>query len=202
MPVRRAELVRRARRVRAVVLDVDGVLTDAQLHYGARGEALKSFFARDGFAIKLAQREGITVCLLSGRDAAPVRARARDLGIPARLTVQGSGTKGVDLQRLAATLRLDLAAVAYVGDDLPDLPALALAGLAACPADASPEVRERCHYVCAAPGGRGAVREVIAVVLEARGRWQQIVEAGRAGTLQVARSDSRRKKAGGRADRS
>ena len=202
MPVRRAELVRRAGRVRALVLDVDGVLTDAQLVYGARGEALKSFSARDGFAIKLAQREGITVCLLSGRDAAPVRARARDLGIPAPLIVQGSGAKGVDLQRLAATLRLDLAAVAFVGDDLPDLPALALAGLAACPADASPEVRERCHYVCAAPGGHDAVREVIALVLEAQGRWQQIVEAGQSGTLRVARSDSRRRKGGRRAGQS
>jgi 3-deoxy-D-manno-octulosonate 8-phosphate phosphatase (KDO 8-P phosphatase) len=142
------------------------------------------------------------VCLLSGRDAAPVRARARDLGIPAPLIVQGSGAKGVDLQRLAATLRLDLAAVAFVGDDLPDLPALALAGLAACPADASPEVRECCHYVCAAPGGHDAVREVITLVLEARGRWQQIVEAGQSGTLRVARSDSRRRKGGRRASRS
>jgi 3-deoxy-D-manno-octulosonate 8-phosphate phosphatase (KDO 8-P phosphatase) len=202
MPVPRAELVRRARRVRAIVLDVDGVLTDAQLIYGARGEALKSFSARDGFAVKLAQREGITVCLLSGREAAPVRARARDLGIPPRLIVQGSGAKGSDLQRLASVLRLDLAAVAYLGDDLPDLPALTLAGLAACPADATPEVRECCHYVCAAPGGHGAVRELIARVLDAQGRWRQIVEAGRAGTLRVARSDSRRGKGGRRADRS
>lgn len=202
MKPKRTELVKRARGVRAVVLDVDGVLTDAQLHYGPRGEALKSFSARDGFAVKLAQREGITVCLLSGRVAAPVRARARDLGIPTRLTLQGSGAKAADLRRLAARLGLDLAAVAFVGDDLPDLPALAIAGLAACPADAAAEVRERCHYVCAAPGGHGAVREVIALVLEAQGRWHKIVEAGRSGTLRVAHSDSRRPKGDDRGDRS
>ncbi len=201
MAIRRAELVRRARRVRAVVLDVDGVLTDAQLIYGPRGEALKSFSARDGFAIKLAQREGITVGLLSGRVAAPVRARARDLGIPPRLVVQGSGAKADDLRRLAARLGLDLAAVAFVGDDLPDLPALAIAGLAACPADAAAEVRERCHHVCVAPGGHGAVREVIALVLEAQGRWQGLVEAARSGTLRVGHSDRRRSKGDGRDDR-
>jgi 3-deoxy-D-manno-octulosonate 8-phosphate phosphatase (KDO 8-P phosphatase) len=202
MPVRRAELVKRARDVRAIVLDVDGVLTDARLFYGPRGEALKAFSARDGFAIKLAQREGLVVCLLSGRVAAPVRARARDLAIPARLVVQGSGDKAGDLRRLARRLGLELGELAFVGDDLPDLPALVIAGLAACPADAAPEVRERCHHVCAAPGGRGAVREVIALVLAAQGRWQRCVAAAMSGTLRVAASDSRRSKGGRRGKRS
>lgn len=188
--------------MRAIVLDVDGVLTDASLYYGPRGEALKAFSARDGFAIKLAQREGIAVGLLSGRVAAPVQARVRDLGIPARLVIQGSGTKAADLRRLARRLDLELDELAFVGDDLPDLPALVLAGLAACPADAAPEVRECCHYVCAAPGGRGAVREVIVRILEAQGRWQQCVAASRAGTLRVASSDSRRSKGGRRGQRS
>jgi 3-deoxy-D-manno-octulosonate 8-phosphate phosphatase (KDO 8-P phosphatase) len=194
MPVRRADLIRRARSVRAIVLDVDGVLTDARLYYGPRGEALKAFSARDGFAIKIAQQEGIPVAVLSGRVAAPVRARVRDLAIPNRLVVQGSGAKADDLRRLARRLGLELGELAFVGDDLPDLPALAIAGLAACPADAAPEVREHCHHVCAAAGGHGAVREVIALVLEAQGRWQRLVAAARSGTLRVAHSDSRRTK--------
>ncbi|MBP1621151.1 MAG: 3-deoxy-D-manno-octulosonate 8-phosphate phosphatase [Acidobacteria bacterium] len=201
MPVRSTEVDRRARAVRAIVLDVDGVLTDARLYYGPRGEALKAFLARDGFAIKLAQREGLVVGLLSGRVAAPVRARCRDLGIPARLVIQGSSEKAGDLKRLARRLGLELAEIAFVGDDLPDLPALVLAGLAACPADATAEVIARCHYVCAAPGGRGAVREVITRVLEAQGRWQRCVEAAVSGTLRVAASDSRRSKGGRRGER-
>jgi len=196
MPARTAEVDRRARAVRAIVLDVDGVLTDARLYYGPRGEALKAFSARDGFAIKLAQREGLVVALLSGRVAAPVRARCRDLAIPARLAIQGSGDKAADLRRLARRLGLVLTELAFVGDDLPDLPALVLAGLAACPADASAEVIARCHYVCAARGGRGAVREVITRVLEAQGRWQRCVEAAEAGTLRVVASDARRSKGG------
>lgn len=169
------ELHRLARRIRAVVLDVDGVLTDATLYYGTRGEALKRFSARDGFAIKLAQREGIAVAVLSGRLAPPLKARLRDLAVPPELVIQGSRRKAPDLARLAQVLRVATDELAMVGDDLPDLPALALAGLSCCPADAAPEVRERCQYVCRAPGGSGAVREVVQLLLEARGRWQQVV---------------------------
>ena len=165
-----------ARGIKAVVLDVDGVLTDASLYYGPRGEALKAFSARDGFAVRLAASEGIPVAVLSGRLAGPVKPRLADLGVPPELTVQGSRDKGADVADLAARLGLPLGQIAFMGDDLPDLPALARVGLAACPADAAPEVRERCRFVAAAPGGRGAVRELVRLLLVARGRWPQLVE--------------------------
>ncbi len=169
------ELMARARAVRAIVLDVDGVLTDAGLIYGARGETLKAFSARDGFAIKLAQSEGIQVGVLSGRLVAAVKARLSDLGIPRQLTIQGSRDKRSDIGTLAGRLGLALDQLAFMGDDIPDLPALACVGLAACPCDATAEVRARAHLVCEAAGGRGAVRDLVRILLQASGRWEELM---------------------------
>jgi len=179
VPETASDLTARAQRVRAVVLDVDGVLTDAGLYYGRGGETLKRFSARDGFAIVTAQAEGIAVAILSGRLAPPLHARLTDLRIKPELAIQGSRDKAADIGHLAEVLGLDLSEIAFMGDDLPDLPALATVGLAACPADAAPEVRQRCHLVCSAGGGNGAVRELVEVVLRARGRWDSIVEEWR-----------------------
>lgn len=175
------DFIVRARAVRALVLDVDGVLTDASLVYGARGEWLKRFSARDGFAIKTAMQEGMSVAILSGRLAPPIKARITDLGIAPDHVIQGSRNKRTDITTLAGRLGLVLHEVAFMGDDLPDLPALTMVGLSACPADAAPEVQERCHFVAASPGGRGAVRDLIEAVLKARGRWTAIVEAWASG---------------------
>ena len=169
------QLLERARGIRALVLDVDGVLTDAGLYYSARGETIKRFSARDGFAVKLAQSEGIRVAVLSGRVAPPLRVRLRHLGIPAELVIEGSRNKAKDIGRLAGVLALPLDQIAFVGDDVPDLPALRLVGLAACPADASEEVRHRCHFVSEARGGNGAVREVVELLIKARGRWDAVI---------------------------
>ena len=177
MSLSKPELLTRAGRVKAIALDVDGVLTDATLFYGARGEALKAFSARDGFAIRLAMTEGIAVAILSGRLSGPVRPRLSDLGIPAELVVQGSRDKKVDISVLATRIGVPLAEVAFMGDDIPDLPALAVVGLAACPADAPEEVRDRCHFVADSPGGRGAVRDAVKLLLEGRGRWSAVVES-------------------------
>lgn len=177
------ELLQRARGIRALALDVDGVLTDASLHYGRGGEALKTFSARDGFGIKAAQLEGIAIAVLSGRVAPPLKARLADLGIPARLVIQGSLDKGRDIATLARRLDLTLAELAFLGDDIPDLPALALVGLAVCPADAAAEVRARCHLVTRAKGGRGAVREAVEVILAAQGRWEALVQRWAAGEV-------------------
>ncbi|MDD5562263.1 MAG: hypothetical protein PHQ91_00985 [Thermoanaerobaculaceae bacterium] len=177
MPLPKAELLQLARSVGALVLDVDGVLTDASLIYGPHGEESKAFSARDGFAVKLAASEGIKVAVLTGRVGAAVSARLAELGVPPHLAVQGSRDKRADIAALAARLETPLAAVAFMGDDIPDLPALAVVGLAACPADAADEVRQRCHFVSAAAGGRGAVRDLVRLVLEARGRWDAVVES-------------------------
>jgi 3-deoxy-D-manno-octulosonate 8-phosphate phosphatase (KDO 8-P phosphatase) len=177
VPLPQPELLQRARSVEALVLDVDGVLTDASLIYGPRGEEFKAFSARDGFAIKLAESEGIKVAVLTGRVSPAVSGRLTELGVPPHLAVQGSRDKRADIAALAAGLGLPLAGLAFMGDDIPDLPALATVGLAACPADAAEEVKRRCHFVATGPGGRGAVRDLVRLVLEARGRWVGIVES-------------------------
>ena len=177
MPLPQPELLQRARSVEALVLDVDGVLTDASLVYGPRGEEFKAFSARDGFAVRLAQSEGIAVAILSGRPSPAVQARLADLGVPPDRVVLGSRDKRADISLLAARIGAPLERVGFMGDDIPDLPALAAVGLATCPADAADEVKLRCHYVAADPGGRGAVRDLVRLVLEARGRWAEMVES-------------------------
>lgn len=170
-------LLERARAIRALILDVDGVLTDSSLYYGPRGETLKRFSARDGFAIKAAQNEGLWIAILSGRVAPPLRARLTDLGILPGLVLEGSRDKRRDIKVLVEQLDTNLAEVCFMGDDIPDLPALSQVGLAACPADAVAEVRSCCHFVSTQPGGQGAVRELIELLLLARGRWEELVRS-------------------------
>ncbi len=167
---------RRLEPVRLLVLDVDGVLTDGSLYYGADGEAMKAFSVRDGLAIRLLEEAGVRVGIITGRTGAPLAARARDLRIDPSLVVQGSRDKSADLDAMMTALGLSVHEVAAMGDDLPDLPLLTRVGFAACPSDAAPEVVASCHHVCGAAGGRGAVREVGELLLKAKGRWSDLVD--------------------------
>lgn len=162
--------------IELLVLDVDGVLTDGSIIVDDRGVESKHFHVRDGAAIALWNRLGRRTAILSGRSARCVDHRAADLGIGP--VVQGSGDKGRDLASMLAELGLPADRVAFVGDDLADLPALDLAGFAACPADAAPEVAAAVDLVTGAPGGRGAVREVVEALLKAAGRWPGVRPAG------------------------
>ncbi len=144
--------------IRLLVLDVDGVLTDGRLWYGANGEELKGFHVRDGLGIKAAMAAGITVAIISGRQSSAVSQRCRELGI--RHLVQGCADKGAAFKALCAELGVDAAHVACVGDDTADLPMLSLAGLSIAVADAHPMVRAAATRVTALAGGHGAVREV------------------------------------------
>jgi len=164
------ELDRRARALACLVLDVDGVLTDGAIHVGPEGELFKSFHVRDGLAIRLAQAAGLEVAILSARDSEIVRRRAAELGIAEVL--QGRADKGAALRELLERRAFAPETVAVLGDDLPDLPALALAGLSAAPSDAAPEVRAAVDHVTDAAGGRGCVRELVERLLVARGAWQ------------------------------
>lgn len=177
-----SEVQSRAERVRALVLDVDGVLTDAGLYYGPHGETLKRFSARDGFGIVVARHAGLAVAVLSGRVAPPLRSRLRDLGVPPERVIQGSTNKAEDLDRLSRVLHVSLEEMAFMGDDVPDLPALLRVGFAACPADAAPEVIEVAHLVSRFRGGSGAVRDLAETILRARGLWAPLVQAWRDGT--------------------
>ena len=156
----------RAARVRLVIFDVDGVLTDGRLYYGASGEELKVFHVHDGQGIKRLQKAGVKVAVISGRDSAAVTRRMQDLGI--EHVFQGDEDKLPILERLLKLLGLAPEHVACVGDDLPDLPLLKHAGLAIAVANARPELKAAAHHVTGAHGGRGAAREVCELILEAR----------------------------------
>jgi 3-deoxy-D-manno-octulosonate 8-phosphate phosphatase (KDO 8-P phosphatase) len=144
--------------IRLLVLDVDGVLTDGRLYYGARGETLKVFDVRDGLGIVQLQRAGLAVAVISGRRSPMVTARCRELGV--RHVLQGVSDKLAVLLELCTRLELTPAAVACVGDDLPDLPVMRAAALSFAVADAPQMVRRAADVVTRRSGGRGAVREV------------------------------------------
>ena len=155
-------------RIRLVVLDVDGVLTDGRLYFSSRGEELKVFHVRDGHGIKLLIESGVAVAALSGRRSAAVSVRMRELGV--RHVVQACRDKVAALSDLSRTLGIDLLACACIVDDTPDLPLMSAVGFAAAVADAHPLVKSAAHWTSTAPGGAGAVRELCDAILRARSR--------------------------------
>ncbi len=159
-------VLERARSIRLLVLDVDGVLTDGRLFISAAGEELKVFHVRDGAGLVAIQRAGITVAIISGRDSPAVTRRAAELGI--RHVHQGVADKGALLDRLLVELGIAAEEAACVGDDTPDAPLLRRAGLAIGVADAHPALLAAAHWVTTSNGGQGAVREVCDLLLSAR----------------------------------
>ncbi len=158
--------------IRLLLLDVDGVLTDGGIVYDDHGVQTKVFDVKDGHGLKLLQRAGIRVGIITGRQSEVVNVRARELGID--IVHQGAKEKLVPYEQVLGSLGLSDHEVAYMGDDLPDLPVLRRAGWAVAPADAVEEVLSRVHYVTARPGGRGAVREVCELLLKETGRWADV----------------------------
>jgi len=169
MPLPLDTIRTRAERIRMLLLDVDGVLTDGSVVLLGDGQEIKSFHVRDGTAIVLARREGLDVGLLSGRSSEVTKRRAAELGID--MVTQGETDKGAAFDRILSTTGLAEDEVAFMGDDLLDLPVLRRAGISAAPADAVREVLAEVDWVSHQPGGRGAVRELVEVLLDARGRW-------------------------------
>jgi YrbI family 3-deoxy-D-manno-octulosonate 8-phosphate phosphatase len=167
-------LAERCRRVDLLVLDVDGVLTDGRVIYAGAETDVKAFHVRDGSALVWWHRAGKRTAVLSGRDSPAVARRVAELGVS--WVMQGAADKGAALTKILETTRLGAEQVLAVGDDLPDLPVLAKAGLAVAVADACPEVRQAAHHVTGVRGGHGAVREVIELVLRCQGSWQRVVE--------------------------
>jgi 3-deoxy-D-manno-octulosonate 8-phosphate phosphatase (KDO 8-P phosphatase) len=162
------DVTARARRVRLAIFDVDGVMTDGTLYIGDAGEAFKAFNILDGHGIKMLQAAGVATAIISGRSSHAVARRATELGI--EHVKQGSADKAADFDRLTATLGLDAADCAFVGDDLPDLAVMRRCGFAVAVANAVEAVKVAAHYVTQASGGRGAVREFCELVLRAQGR--------------------------------
>ncbi|MBF0370551.1 MAG: HAD hydrolase family protein [Magnetococcales bacterium] len=170
-----ATLLNRARRIRLVALDVDGVLTDGGLYLNDDGVQMKRFYVGDGMGIRLLLDAGISVGFITARHSRLVELRARELNLS--FCHQDVKNKWARLSHEMKQQGIDAADCAYMGDDLVDLPVLTRVGFAAAPADARPQVCSRVHWVASLGGGRGAVREMAEGILQAQGAWEAILKA-------------------------
>ncbi len=168
-----ADVKERASKVKLVMLDVDGVLTDGRLYMGSNEYEGRSFYVRDGLGIRLGQRGGLLFGIISGRESRVVAERAEELYITE--VHQGISDKGSCIEQILERTKLPAEATCFMGDDLIDVPAMRRVGLAAAPRDAAPEAIEAAHVVTRCDGGRGAVREVVDLVLKATGKWDQLM---------------------------
>jgi YrbI family 3-deoxy-D-manno-octulosonate 8-phosphate phosphatase len=162
-----------AKKIKLVAFDVDGVLTDGRISYTSAGDEIKSFNVRDGHAIKLLGRAGLTAAIITGRASPMVDRRSAELGI--EMVYQGVRDKNVVLDEIMELTGNPLEAIAYMGDDVVDLPVMGQVGIGCCPADAADEVLERADLVTIAAGGQGAVRELIMMILKAQGKYDEIM---------------------------
>ena len=169
MPPDQSQIESAARRLRLLVLDVDGVLTDGRVTYTTSGEETKTFHVRDGLGVQLLVAAGVRVAIISGRASEVVSRRAAELSIEPVL--QGIGDKVAAFEQLLYDFDCPEECSGYIGDDLPDLPVLRRTGLSFAVADAAPEVRTTAHVVLRAGGGQGAVREACEMILRAKGSW-------------------------------
>lgn len=169
-----SEIFDKARKVKLVLLDVDGVLTDGRLIMGSRGDEARIFHVRDGLGIRLGQRGGLLFGLISGRDSKIVADRAEELYITE--IHQGVFDKKPRYDEILGRLKFSTDQVCFIGDDLVDLELLRCSGFSAAPCDATPEVLEAVDYVAKCRGGRGAVREIVDLLLHANGTWEKVTE--------------------------
>lgn len=174
-------LRQRCQPIQLLVLDVDGVLTEGAVIHGSSGLEVKAFHIRDGSGLNYWKQSGRRTAVITGRSSPAVEVRAREVNI--EFVYQGAGTKLPVYRSLLERTSLTPEAVCYVGDDLADVPPLRHCGLAVAVADACPEVRSEAHYVTKTPGGKGAVREVIELILRCQGEWQVLVERLKQQTL-------------------
>ncbi len=161
-------------RIRLIVFDVDGVLTDGRIIYSSDGSDLKAFNVQDGLGISLLVQAGIQVAFMSAKGSDTIRRRAQDCKV--EIILENVEHKGVALRKLAEDLKINLSEVAFVGDDLVDIRAMKICGFPIAVANACPEVKEVAVYVTQREGGSGAVREICEVILKDRGDWPKVIE--------------------------
>jgi 3-deoxy-D-manno-octulosonate 8-phosphate phosphatase (KDO 8-P phosphatase) len=166
-------IIERARGVKLLILDCDGVLTDGRILITAEGDEMKSFDVKDGHAIVMLHRAGLRSGIISGRKSVVVQRRVKELGI--HHLHEMAWVKIEPYLEILAEEGLSDASVCYVGDDVVDIPLLRRAGLAIAVADAVEEVKAYSHYVTKREGGRGAVREVIELILKSQGKWDELM---------------------------
>ncbi len=160
--------------MKLLILDVDGILTDRRIILGSDGIQYKAFDVQDGFGLVLARKAGLKIAIITAEKSQVVTRRARQLKV--NWIAQFARDKAKAFARCLAHFKIPASQVAYVGDDLLDLPILIRVGLAATASNACPEVKRRVHYVTRASGGRGAVREVVEMILRAQGHWARLVK--------------------------
>ncbi|HEV3259657.1 MAG TPA: HAD family hydrolase [Gemmataceae bacterium] len=174
-------LAQRCLAIEMLIVDVDGVLTDGGIVYADNGPELKVFHVRDGSGLKIWQYAGKQAALITGRRSRVVEVRAAEVGLS--LVFQGAPEKLAPYRQILDSRNLRPEQVCFIGDDVPDLPVLRNCGLAVAVADACPDVLGDAVYVTRAPGGRGAVRETVELILRCQGHWQRVVERFRAEPL-------------------
>jgi 3-deoxy-D-manno-octulosonate 8-phosphate phosphatase (KDO 8-P phosphatase) len=170
-----ADILKRATRVKLLLMDCDGVLTDGRIWILENGEDQKAFHTRDGLGIDLLHRAGLKSGIISGRTSSALERRAQSLGVS--YLWQGRDDKRQAFADTLAQAQVTNEEVAFVGDDLTDLPLMRQSGLAIAVADAVAEVKAHAHYVTVAKGGKGAVREVVELILKTQGRWDDLVKS-------------------------
>ncbi len=161
------DILERAKQIRLVIFDVDGVLTDGSLYLGDDGQEYKAFHSRDGHGMKMLQQTGVTLAIITGRTSEVVRIRMESLGV--EHLYQGQHDKLSAYEDLKKTLGVEDEQIAYVGDDVVDLPILRRVGLSIAVADAHRLVQDHTHWRTQSPGGRGAGREVCELIMDAQG---------------------------------
>ena len=178
----KASIRQKAKRVRLLLMDVDGVLTDGRIWLQSwpdgTAHEIKGFSAYDGAGLKLARSVGVRTGLITGRDSPATARRAREAEI--EFVYQGRAEKVLAYEEILQKTGLRDEEVAFIGDDLPDLPLLTRVGFAVAVANAVPEIKKAAHYVTRAQGGNGAVREVIELILKAQGKWDEAIRKARA----------------------
>ena len=168
------DILEKASRIKLVIFDVDGVLTDGSLFLGDDGQEYKAFNSKDGFGMRLLQDAGIDIGIITGRESTLVRLRMEELGITQ--IMQGRREKGPALDEMMEQNGLTLDEIAYVGDDVVDLPIMSRVGLSIAVQDARPVVKKHAHWITESVGGRGAGRDVCELILEAHGKWDDIIK--------------------------
>lgn len=169
------EILSKATHIKLAIFDVDGVLTDGSLYLGDDGQEYKAFNSKDGHGMKMLQQAGVTIGIITGRTSEVVRIRMQSLGI--EHLFQGIADKRSAYQELKSRLQLADEQIAYVGDDVVDLPVMSQVGLAITVADAHQLVKQHAHWTTANGGGRGAAREVCELLMEAQGKLQPALQA-------------------------
>lgn len=165
----------KAKKIKLMVFDIDGVMTDGKLFFSAEGDSLKAFNATDGLGIKMLLQFDINVAIITGRKSDIVTQRAKELGI--EIVFQGQKFKKQALEQCQQQLNLQTNEIGYMGDDINDIPVMQVVELAVAPANAFDDVKHHADYICQRSGGDGAVREICNLILKAQNKWQQVLKS-------------------------